>query len=96
MTVALAFPRHQEHPAPAPPLLVATNVRKHYGGVEVLKGISLSVNAGEVMCLLGPSGSGKSTFLRCINHLERHRRRPHLRGRRTGRLRASATAGSTS
>jgi polar amino acid transport system ATP-binding protein len=37
----------------------------------VLKGISLEVQRGEVMCLLGPSGSGKSTFLRCINHLEK-------------------------
>jgi polar amino acid transport system ATP-binding protein len=37
----------------------------------VLKGITLEVHPGEVMCLLGPSGSGKSTFLRCINHLER-------------------------
>jgi ABC-type polar amino acid transport system ATPase subunit len=53
------------------PLLSARKVRKNYGGVEVLKGISLIVNAGQVMCLLGPSGSGKSTFLRCINHLER-------------------------
>ncbi|HEX3452765.1 MAG TPA: amino acid ABC transporter ATP-binding protein, partial [Solirubrobacteraceae bacterium] len=38
---------------------------------EVLKGITLEVRAGEVLCLLGPSGSGKSTFLRCINHLEK-------------------------
>jgi ABC-type polar amino acid transport system ATPase subunit len=53
------------------PLLSALKVRKSYGGIEVLKGISLSVNPGQVMCLLGPSGSGKSTFLRCINHLER-------------------------
>ncbi len=53
------------------PLLVARRVRKSFGGVEVLKGISLTVDVGEVMCLLGPSGSGKSTFLRCINHLER-------------------------
>ena len=37
----------------------------------MLRGISLSVDAGQVLCLLGPSGSGKSTFLRCINHLER-------------------------
>jgi polar amino acid transport system ATP-binding protein len=37
----------------------------------VLKGISLEVKRGEVMCMLGPSGSGKSTFLRCINHLEK-------------------------
>ncbi|TFC81268.1 amino acid ABC transporter ATP-binding protein [Cryobacterium cheniae] len=57
--------------APVEPLLSALKVRKSYGGVEVLKGISLAVNPGQVMCLLGPSGSGKSTFLRCINHLER-------------------------
>jgi polar amino acid transport system ATP-binding protein len=64
--------RQTETPtADAAPLLSARKVRKHYGGVEVLKGISLTVNAGQVMCLLGPSGSGKSTFLRCINHLER-------------------------
>jgi polar amino acid transport system ATP-binding protein len=45
-------------------------VCKRFGALEVLKGISLSVRRGEVMCLVGPSGSGKSTFLRCINHLE--------------------------
>jgi polar amino acid transport system ATP-binding protein len=39
--------------------------------VEVLKGIDLVVQPGEVLCLIGPSGSGKSTFLRCINHLEK-------------------------
>ncbi|MGW5372117.1 ATP-binding cassette domain-containing protein, partial [Streptomyces sp. NPDC004011] len=48
----------------------AQGVRKHFGKLEVLKGIDLTVGAGEVCCLLGPSGSGKSTFLRCINHLE--------------------------
>jgi polar amino acid transport system ATP-binding protein len=40
-------------------------------GAEVLKGVSLEVASGEVVCLIGPSGSGKSTFLRCINHLEK-------------------------
>ncbi|MDX2592044.1 MULTISPECIES: amino acid ABC transporter ATP-binding protein [Streptomyces] len=48
----------------------AQGVRKHFGKLEVLRGIDLTVGAGEVCCLLGPSGSGKSTFLRCINHLE--------------------------
>ncbi|SCG34014.1 amino acid ABC transporter ATP-binding protein [Micromonospora humi] len=49
----------------------AEQVTKRFGAVEVLKGIDLTVAAGEVACLLGPSGSGKSTFLRCVNHLER-------------------------
>jgi len=49
----------------------AEAVHKRFGRNEVLKGITLTVNSGEVMCLLGPSGSGKSTFLRCINHLEK-------------------------
>ncbi len=47
-------------------------VRKSYGGVEVLKGVDLTVGRGEVTCLIGPSGSGKSTLLRCVNHLEKH------------------------
>jgi len=51
-------------------MVQAQNVRKSFGTHEVLKGISLTVAHGEVMCLVGPSGSGKSTFLRCINHLE--------------------------
>jgi polar amino acid transport system ATP-binding protein len=53
------------------PMVKAEGVHKRFGRLEVLKGISLEVKAGEVMCLLGPSGSGKSTFLRCINHLEK-------------------------
>jgi polar amino acid transport system ATP-binding protein len=52
------------------PMVKAESVRKRFGRLEVLKGISLEANRGEVTCLLGPSGSGKSTFLRCINHLE--------------------------
>ena len=48
----------------------ARSVRKSFGSNEVLKGITLSVEKGQVLVLLGPSGSGKSTFLRCINHLE--------------------------
>lgn len=49
----------------------AIGVRKSYGANEVLKGIDLEVQQGEVVCLIGASGSGKSTFLRCINHLEK-------------------------
>ncbi len=52
------------------PMLRAVNVHKSYGDHEILKGINLDVDKGEVLCLLGPSGSGKSTFLRCVNHLE--------------------------
>ena len=51
-------------------MVKAESVRKRFGRLEVLKGISLEVAPKEVTCLLGPSGSGKSTFLRCINHLE--------------------------
>ncbi len=53
------------------PMVKAEGVHKRFGRNEVLKGIDLEVEPGEVMCLLGPSGSGKSTFLRCINHLEK-------------------------
>ncbi|WP_420992972.1 amino acid ABC transporter permease/ATP-binding protein [Cupriavidus sp. 30B13] len=52
------------------PLIVCRNVQKQYDGREVLAGIDLTVNAGEVVVLLGPSGSGKSTFLRMVNHME--------------------------
>src|SRR5262245_63127752 len=52
-------------------MVTAEDVRKSFGHLEVLKGLSLDVAPSEVVCLLGPSGSGKSTFLRCINHLEK-------------------------
>jgi polar amino acid transport system ATP-binding protein len=52
-------------------MVKAEGVHKRFGRLEVLKGINLEVQRGEVMCILGPSGSGKSTFLRCINHLEK-------------------------
>jgi polar amino acid transport system ATP-binding protein len=48
----------------------AEEVHKRFGRLEVLKGVSLDVDRGETVCVIGPSGSGKSTFLRCINHLE--------------------------
>lgn len=53
------------------PMVRADRVCKNYGALQVLRGISLEIEAGQVLCLIGPSGSGKSTFLRCINHLER-------------------------
>ena len=53
------------------PVLIAENVRKSFGDIEVLSGIDLEVQPGETVVILGPSGSGKSTFLRCINLLER-------------------------
>jgi polar amino acid transport system ATP-binding protein len=53
------------------PMVRAEHVHKHFGRLEVLKGIDLEVGRGEVMVIVGPSGSGKSTFLRCINHLEK-------------------------
>ena len=53
-------------------MVEARGVHKSYAGVEVLKGVDLTVVRGEVTCLIGPSGSGKSTLLRCINHLEKH------------------------
>ncbi|WP_311132306.1 amino acid ABC transporter ATP-binding protein [Nonomuraea gerenzanensis] len=52
------------------PMVRARAVRKHFGHLEVLKGIDLDVRPQEVVVVLGPSGSGKSTFLRCVNHLE--------------------------
>jgi polar amino acid transport system ATP-binding protein len=52
------------------PMVHADRISKSFGTHQVLKSISLTVERGEVMCLVGPSGSGKSTFLRCINHLE--------------------------
>jgi polar amino acid transport system ATP-binding protein len=51
-------------------MVKAEAVHKSFGRLEVLKGISLEVQPGQVMCILGPSGSGKTTFIRCINHLE--------------------------
>ena len=52
-------------------MVKAEGVHKSFGRLEVLKGVSLEVQPGEVVCMIGASGSGKSTFLRCINHLER-------------------------
>ena len=50
--------------------LIAENIHKRFGDLEVLKGLSVSANEGDVISIIGSSGSGKSTFLRCINYLE--------------------------
>ncbi|WHH58125.1 amino acid ABC transporter ATP-binding protein [Petroclostridium sp. X23] len=51
-------------------MIEVSNVHKKFHNLEVLKGISLQVEKGEVIAVIGPSGSGKSTLLRCLNHLE--------------------------
>ncbi|MBQ6999188.1 MAG: amino acid ABC transporter ATP-binding protein [Clostridia bacterium] len=51
-------------------MLEAKNICKNFGKLEVLRGIDIEVNRGEVVAIIGPSGSGKSTFLRCLNKLE--------------------------
>lgn len=53
----------------AQPIVSLREVHKSFGNVEVLKGVTLDVRKGEVICIIGPSGSGKSTALRCINGL---------------------------
>ncbi|MEO1285361.1 MAG: amino acid ABC transporter ATP-binding protein [Pseudomonadota bacterium] len=54
---------------PEQPIVSLKEVRKSFGALEVLKGVSLDVMKGEVICIIGPSGSGKSTLIRCINGL---------------------------
>ena len=54
------------------PIIQINDVYKSFGAVEALKGVSLNVNRGEVVMIIGPSGSGKSTLLRCINRLEEY------------------------
>jgi polar amino acid transport system ATP-binding protein len=51
------------------PLLFIHDVHKSFGDVEVIKGVSLALNKGDVACIIGPSGSGKSTLIRCVNAL---------------------------
>lgn len=67
-------------------MLVVEDLHKSFGAVHAVRGISLSVRRGEVVCILGPSGSGKSTFLRCINFIEQPTSgRVYIDGRVIGR-----------
>ena len=51
-------------------------LQKNYGGLQVLKGVDLTINKGDCVVLVGPSGCGKSTFMRCLNRLEEPRKSP--------------------
>ena len=51
-------------------MIVVKGLKKSYNGLQVLKGVDLTINKGDVVVLVGPSGCGKSTFLRCLNRLE--------------------------
>ncbi|HMK08273.1 MAG TPA: amino acid ABC transporter ATP-binding protein [Anaerolineales bacterium] len=52
------------------PIILIKDLHKHFGKIEALNGVSLEVERGKVIVIIGPSGSGKSTLLRCVNHLE--------------------------
>jgi general L-amino acid transport system ATP-binding protein len=56
------------------PIIIAEDVHKWYGKFHVLQGVTLTVNRGEVVVLMGPSGSGKSTFIRTFNALEEYQK----------------------
>jgi polar amino acid transport system ATP-binding protein len=71
--------------SPAQAVVKVEDLHKSFGDLEVLKGIDLEVDRGEVVCIIGPSGSGKSTLLRCVNLLETpNRGRIHLEGQLIG------------
>jgi polar amino acid transport system ATP-binding protein len=76
---------------PGDPVIEVRSLSKRFGTLQVLRGVSLAVSAGQTLCVLGPSGSGKSTLLRCINFLERpDEGSVYLRGERVGVHRAGS------
>ncbi len=75
------------------PMIEVRDLSKNFGAVRALDGVSLSVAAGEVVCVIGPSGSGKSTLLRCINFLEEPSGGAvHVGGKRVGYREAGGAA----
>ena len=63
------MPENIDNKSETDPIVCLTDVNQSFGDNQVIKGISLDVAKGEVICIIGPSGSGKSTLLRCINGL---------------------------
>ena len=59
-------------PSSPKPIIVASNVDKHFGSFQALRNVSATFSEGQVTAIVGPSGSGKSTFLRTLNRLEKH------------------------
>ena len=65
----MADPQTSNAASSAPPIVALRDVRKSFGQVRVLDGVTFDVARGEVVCIIGPSGAGKSTLIRCINAL---------------------------
>lgn len=71
MATDVATIKADSQPKTAQTVVYVHNVSKRFGHADVLRNVTFSVKAGQVVCIVGPSGAGKSTLLRCINHLER-------------------------
>lgn len=63
---------HPDPPQPSDGMIICNDVHKWFGEFHALRGITTTVQRGEVLVIFGPSGSGKSTFIRCLNRLEEH------------------------
>ena len=72
MSARSAEPSPMSIPSSPKPIIVASNVDKHFGSFQALRNVSATFSEGQVTAIVGPSGSGKSTFLRTLNRLEKH------------------------